>query len=750
MTSNNFLMESFRFLPESWFHKATQRAIAAVLCASLATTQSGLAHSSAFLIAAGESSAGQETAAGDGEAAVIENEMIAILQSDAASGEKAIACKRLAIYGSGKSVAHIVPLLSDPQLSSWARIALEVIPGNEADEALRTAAQGLQGRILIGVLNSIGVRRDAGAVDVLVTHLRGQDSDAASAAAIALGKIGNDSARTALLEALIDPADAASTSAVAEGCILAAEQLLADNRVEDAATTYNLVVNSQAPKQRILEATRGAILARGDAGIPLLIEKLRSDDKAIFQIALSTAREVKGNQVDVALAGELSGADPERAALIVYAMADRRDTVSLETMLETAKSGAPPVRLAAVQALRKIGNETCVPTLIELAQDSDGELAVAARTALAELPGKEVDGQIASLLSKASGPRFVLLIQLVGERRIDAVSTLIKALENPDASVRKAAVVALGETVPLDKLSVLIQQATSAKNDADSDTAFTALKTASVRMGDREACAGQLSAALDRTASVPAKCSLLEVLAAVGGTKSLEAMNKAARTNTPELQDTSSRLLGEWMTEDAAPVLLDLSKSAPGEKYKVRALRGYIRIARQFVLPEDQRASMCQLAFDNARQTAEKKLVIDILKRYPNVESLKLAVRALQSADVKSEATEATLVIAQKIGSGNPAVQDLLKNAGLEKSKVEIIKAEYGAEGSMKDVTEILQKAAKDLPLVVLEPENYNAAFGGDPAPGTPKQLKIQYRLNGKEGNVSLAENAIVILPIPK
>ncbi len=106
------------------------------------------------------------------------------------------------------------------------------------------------------------------------------------------------------------------------------------------------------------------------------------------------------------------------------------------------------MRIAAVQALRKIGNASCVPALIEIAQETDADLNALARLALAELPGKDVDSQISSQLNKASGRKFVLLIQLVGERRIDAVATLVKALDNSDSAVRRASLVALGETVP--------------------------------------------------------------------------------------------------------------------------------------------------------------------------------------------------------------------------------------------------------------------------------------------------------------
>ncbi len=77
-------------------------------------------------------------------------------------------------------------------------------------------------------------------------------------------------------------------------------------------------------------------MSRGEQGIPLLLEKLKSEDKGIYQIALSTAREMEGKAVDSALAAELANLEPDRAALVVYAMADRTRTVNLEAILAAA------------------------------------------------------------------------------------------------------------------------------------------------------------------------------------------------------------------------------------------------------------------------------------------------------------------------------------------------------------------------------------------------------------------------------
>ena len=677
-----------------------------------------------------------------------EQELLAVLKSDAAPADKAITCKQLAIYGSAAAVPELAKLLPIPELSSWARIALESIPGPEADEALRTATESLQGRLLVGTINSIGVRRDAAAVAALSGKLKDADAEVAAAAAVALGRIGNDDASKALRTALAD-SSAEVRSFVAEGCVLCAERLHSEGKSADAIAIYDEVRAADVHLQRIVEATRGAILARGQDGIPLLVEQLHAEDRALFRLALGTAREFPGSEIDKVLVTEMTKSPDDRAALIVQAMADRKETVVLTAILKAAEQGPLAVRLSAVDALARVGDVTCLNSLLKIAVDKDAELSVAAKDTLAELPGDNVNAQIVALLPKAEGATYPLLIELVGKRRIEAVPQLLKALDNNSGVVRTAALVALGETVSLQQLSVLIDQVVAPKKSEDAEIAQKALKAASIRMADREACAKELSAAVDRVKSVPVKGTLLQILGAMGGTNALQAVGKAAKSTDAQLQDISSRLLGEWMTEDAAPVLLELAK-IPSNPYQVRALRGYIRIARQFVLPDAKRTEMCQTAFDAARQTAEKKLVLDILKRYPTVDNLKMSIKLMKVPELKDDATQAMLVIAQKLSGKGVDVKELLATAGIEKMKLEIVKAEYGSGATQKDVTAVLQKQAGELPIITLVSASYNASFGGDPLPGSTKQLKIQYKINGKAAEASFAEDALIVLPMPK
>ena len=129
---------------------------------------------------------------------------------------------------------------------------------------------------------------------------------------------------------------------------------------------------------------------------------------------------------------------------------------------------------------------------------------------------------------------------------------------------------------------------------------------------------------------------------------------------------------------------------------------------------------------------------------------LKLTASATTVPALKADATHAAMIISQKLGGSPAEVQKLRDQFGLKPLKIEIVKAEYGAGGKWKDVTKTVQRAVSGLPLIALSSSKYNDAFGGDPAPGKPKVLKIEYRIDGKSGKATFAENTPILLPSPK
>jgi HEAT repeat protein len=372
-----------------------------------------------------------------------EQALIHLLQSDAPPGDKAIACKKLAIYGSAEAVPALAPLLEDNQLASWALIALEAITGSAPDLALRKAAGKLQGELLVGVIDSIGVRRDAGSVKILTRKLSDSDTSVASAAAVSLGKIGNPKAAAALKRALAKSNEAVRP-AVAEGSVRCAEVLLADGKRSGAVKLYDAVRVASVPKEKVLEGTRGAILARGDAGIPLLLEQLKSNDRDLFNIGLRVARELPGPSATKAVAQAFRGARADRQPLVLMALADRGDAAALPIVTEVAARGEKNMRIVAIDILDRLGDPATLQVLLNDATDEDPDISQPALAALTRLAGNNVDSDLCSRLADSSGRMRQALMTVSARRGIaKALPVIVQSVNDPDAQVRAAAIQAL-------------------------------------------------------------------------------------------------------------------------------------------------------------------------------------------------------------------------------------------------------------------------------------------------------------------
>jgi HEAT repeat protein len=583
--------------------------------------------------------------------AASEAELIAILKSDAPPAEKAITCKRLAIYGGKDAVPLLAPLLADEHLASWARIALEAIPDSAAESALLDSLGKLKGKLLIGVINTLGVRRDPVAGAALVEKLKDNDPEVVAAASVALGRIGGHPAAQALVP-LLESAPAAVRPAVAEGCILCAEQYLADSKSADAATDakllYDVVRRANVTKQKTIEATRGAILARGNAGISLLVEQLQSADRAFFNMALRTAREIPGREVAKILVAELQRAAADRQGALLLALADRGDAEALPSAINAAKSGAPELRIAAINILDRLGDASCVPVLLDAATADDVKLAGAAKAALVKLPGADVDAAIVALLKQPSVNARRTGIELVGARRITgAIPELLRVAD--DATIGNASLKILGDLAGPSEIPALLGLLAKTK----SASAEAALSTVCARQSDRAACADKLVPAFAQS-DAAVKTALLRVLRAAGGAKALAVVRAATTDADAEVKETALRTLCDWPTADALPDVTALAKTATDKKWKILALRGQLRlIPLQSATPEQKMASLKELT-PMVERTEEKRLLLAALGEIPTAESLALVAPYLKAPGLKEEAAIAAVGIAEKITGKNP------------------------------------------------------------------------------------------------
>ncbi len=615
--------------------------------------------------------------------------LIEVLKSDAPPQEKAITCKKLAVYGGKEAVPALAPLLLDTHLSSWARIALEAIPDPSAGAALREAMNTTAGNQLIGIINSIGIRRDAQAVGPLTRKLSDNDVEIVTAAAIALGKIGGDQAAGALTKAL-SSAPAPTRSGVAQGCILCAERYLTDGKAGEAVKLYDLIRQASLPKQRILEATRGAIVARGTAGLPLLIEQLRSTDPAFYGIGLRTARELTGKEVTAALTAEFARANPDLQSFLLLALADRGDATALPTIREAAKSGPKKVRLAAIGALERLDNNgSSAPILIDIATGDDADLAKTAKSALGRLPGKQVDAGVMALLPQSTGKTRQTLIDMAGQRRIaEALPILLASVQDSDAGIRGASVNAVGLLGDEKQAAALVSMLQKTENAKDRANLEAALMAIAGRTGEK--CLPSLLPLAQNTDAGLRKVAI-HSLASVGGSAALGAVKSSLDDKDATVQDEAVRTLSGWPAnwpDDAgvAEPLLTLATSGKKTSHQVLGVRGYLEyVQRDKKLSDDDKVAKVKSLLPLIKRPEEKRLAISALGSVPTAAALEMLVTFTTDGAVVEEACSAIVVSAGK---------DDLKGATkeLRQSSLQTVVAKSEVDRTKKKAQEVLKR----------------------------------------------------------
>lgn len=594
-----------------------------------------------------------------------ERELILVLQTNAPEADQALACKGLAEHGTAAAVPALARLLDHERLASWALIALEAIPDPACDAALREAIGRLQGRELIGAINSIGVRRDADAASLLAPKLQVGDRAVVSAAAAALGKIGTPEAASILKAVFTASADSGSRLAAAGPLIICAERLTEAGRRTEALEIYDLVRQAEVPEARLREGIRGAILLRDEAGVSLLAEQLRSLEPFRFRLGLSTARELPSPLVDDMVISQLAEATPARAVLLIELLADRGNPRAIPTLTRATNDPRLGVPLAAARGLGRLGTVAELDPLLQMARGKDGERAAAAVEAIAALQDPGVDGEIGRRLTTADRSDQPLLLSVVAKRRIPDLPAVAALAASTDPAVRSAALIALGETVGLDQLDLLLAAVVAPQGEATTDAARAALRAAAVRLPEQDACVAKLLAASQR-AAIETKVTLLEVIAAVAGKEALQAVAAAARGEEPALQDAATRLLGEWLSVDAGPVLLDLAQQLPDGKFRSRAFRGYLRIARQFGGNPGEKVAMCRQAMQAARTVDERRAVLEAVQTVPSRGAIKLVLETAGEADLQDASRAAARTILTAIGDRDPQAWQLAAPLGLE------------------------------------------------------------------------------------
>ena len=582
----------------------------------------------------------------------LEKHLAAVLGTDAPYAAKQFVCRKLSLIGTAESVPALAALLTDKDLSHMARYTLQRVPDAAATEALRKALPKVSGELKIGVINSLGERRDAKAVSDLVKLARGSDQAVASAAAAALGKIGGRKA-VETLQAMKAKASPEIRTVVADALLLCADRCRAEGDTKTADSIYGDMYDPKEPKPVRLAALRGLAATGDEKAVSLITEALTGDDPALAAAALQMARETPGKSATKAFADLAEKGPPERQVQLLGVLAARGDPAAKPAVVDAAKSPEETVRVAALKALETVGDASVVTLLAETAAAAKGAEQEAARLSLTRLSGPKVDKTILDQLKKAEPPVTVELIRSLATRgTTSAIPELLKVAKTArEEPVRIEALRAMGVLADERTAGALVEAVTKAKGDGERRAAEQALTSVCTRAKNLAACAGTVVAGL-KGASAPARCALFRVCGRLGGPKALDALRAGIKDADATVQDAATRAMAETPDIDAADDLLTTARTSSNATHQVLALQGYVRLVSSMEnLGAGEKFNRYRAAMEAARRPDEKRLVLGHLGKAPTHEALKMAEACLADEALKEEAASALVSIAEGLAA---------------------------------------------------------------------------------------------------
>jgi len=589
----------------------------------------------------------QRTGAAD-QAAVLVDKLAGLLDSDVTADCKAFACRQLRIIGTAKAVPALSRLLRDASFAEFARYALEDIPGDEAGSALRAALADTTALTRVGVVNSLGVRRDVKAVPLLATLMGDADTATAEAATLALGRIGND----ACAQALVAARGSSAVRLRIDQALLECAALLeatdpADRR---AGSVYELLMDATDALPHVRAAGFYNVMRRrGAPALADVLAVLKQERSPMTEAAARLIAELPGNSIAADAAKALPGVHVTNQPLVIDALATRGDRAAAKAVLAMVASEDVDVKLAALRGLERIGDVDAITVLAKIAAESPDRSAEQnlARGALDYAAAPGMDAAIAKLVESAPKPLRVELVRCLGARQASAaMAVVLQAARDDDADVRKAAHRSLSAIAKPEHLTELVGLVLQIEKESERVGLANLLVSVSKQIADEDRRADAVLAKLKEQLPPSARALLFNVLGRIASDASLPALYAGLEDKDGDVRKSALRALADWPTSTPIDRLRAVSLSSPDLVSRVLAMRGY---ARQLALPSARPFAKTLELYQEAMQLAqgeqEKKSLLGGLGNLYHPAALELALKFTDDEALRAEAFQAAASI---------------------------------------------------------------------------------------------------------
>ncbi|MBC8126162.1 MAG: HEAT repeat domain-containing protein [Gloeobacteraceae cyanobacterium ES-bin-144] len=410
----------------------------------------------------------QATLPGKGDPAAVSKLLGSAIQSpDTPPEAKKYLLRNLARVGTSDAVAAITPMLDDtnPMLKDEARCALQSIPDPQALAALQGAlGKATDSRSKSALIDALSVQKSSTSIPLLAPLVSEADQEVASAAMLALSRIGGSDAVAVLNKALASDVLAPSRRTDFERAML--DTVNAD--FQSVMRVYDATLSETNKITAFLALMKTA----PENAKPAIIEgALKSENAGLRQQAIVAAIRSQLPSFTSTLSSNIAQM-PKGDRLIVLANIHLLKPIAAaeKIALTQMESKEGDEQVQALVALGRIATKPAFDGVLKALAAPQPQVNQAASTALADMNFPAAESTLLALLNGPSSPEKIFAIKAMLYCRVtDAGNVLMALIKGSDQGAAKESMKTLYFIATLDDLRALsalaiVTQDSSLKN----------------------------------------------------------------------------------------------------------------------------------------------------------------------------------------------------------------------------------------------------------------------------------------------
>ncbi|MGI9240872.1 MAG: HEAT repeat domain-containing protein [Verrucomicrobiales bacterium] len=571
-----------------------------------------------------------------------------------------ILIRGLGSVGTSECVPTLEPLLGagDAIEADMARMALQQIPGDEANTALVNALKGSPAdpKTVRGLIDSLAARGSESAVTVITPLLDSPTPEIAAAAATALGRIGGSAATKALGAARSRTADKKAQMVIELALLDIAYQRGIDGDRAGAAKIFQVL--GQQTKNLPVQIASMYGLARSNpkAADAIVIEAVRSKDPRTRSAGISASTMVPNRKLSTGLAVMLQTESKQTQLQILNALAAKGDISVQEKILEflaQVEGKDKELEVAAIRALGSVGSVSVIELLLKKAISDEVLVREAARVSLSELKGQEIAQTIEfhARQGDTSEVRAVAIGLFMRNRDRTGLTRMMDFAAEKDSRVSAAAMSVLRQQASDTEFRKLLDLMSAGKLQV-----LPVLTSICGRTKNPDLLTGEIITYLRSTENLRYQNFLLSCLPLLSSSRGLSVIvdhiEKEGKTYDPAV-----KALARWPHHSALPEMLKLLERRHEDRATVgEMVRGITRLVDESKdsLSMENRVRFVADAFEVSKNPRERMLLLGVMSQLPDQKIADIVESMLKDRYVANAAANAAAGLCESMLESKP------------------------------------------------------------------------------------------------